>query len=106
MCLLLEGPLGFTPPNVFAIARKLVKCWPCCRRVGHSAFHDLFLVVVVGQVVRMPPPLNGKKVSRHISDLASIIRFAEGQPKAAIQCPEQNFSWRGFYKFQSINFKR
>ena len=61
-----DGGMGsVAPPSIFKFARKLVKSQPCCKRVGHSNFCDLFLVTIVGQFVKMPPPQ--RKVSRHIT---------------------------------------
>ena len=43
-------------PNVFKFARKLVRRQPCCKRVGNSIFCDFFLVTIVGEFVKTPPP--------------------------------------------------
>ena len=60
---------GVTPSlNICKFARKFVKSQPCCKRVGHIIFCDHILVtIVVGQLVKTPPPQ--LKVSRHITDL-------------------------------------
>ena len=51
-----EGTWGdIAPPNIFKFARKLVKRQPCCKRDGNSIFCDLFLLVIVGQLVKTPP---------------------------------------------------
>ena len=36
------GVGGVRSPNMSEIARKFVKSWPCCKRVGHSLFRDHF----------------------------------------------------------------
>ena len=47
---------GIAPPNIFKLARKLVKSQQCCKRVGHSIFCNYFLEIIVGQLVKTPPP--------------------------------------------------
>ena len=55
---------GCDAPNIFTVARKLVKCQPCCKRVGHSIFRDLFLVTIVGKSSKRVPQ---QKVFRYIT---------------------------------------
>jgi len=50
------GVEGVAPPNISLIARKLVKRQPCWKRVGNSNFCDPFLLTMVGQLVKTPPP--------------------------------------------------
>ena len=52
---------GVAPPSIFKFARKLVKSQLGSKRVGHSIFCDLFLllsnnlITIGGQLVRTPP---------------------------------------------------
>ena len=43
---------GRRAPNVLIFARKLVKSQPCCTRVGNGSFRDLFIVAIVGQLIK------------------------------------------------------
>ena len=57
------GPWGRHVPNMFEIAKKLVKIRPCCKRVGCSIFRHLFCNNnwSIGQ--NAPPPQ--RKVFQH-----------------------------------------
>ena len=60
------------PPNIFKNARKLVKILPCCKRNGHILFVTFsFLVTVVGQMMKTPPPV--KNVFAHLTWYAILI---------------------------------
>ena len=61
---LLGGHEGSCPPNIYEMVRKLVKSWPYCKMLGHSIFQYLFLLAVVGQVVKISP--NGKCLCRSL----------------------------------------
>ena len=67
------------PPRIFKLARKLVKSQQCCKRVGHSIFCELFfLLTVVGQFFKAPPPpLNGKCFGISLFERSSFHRFTQ-----------------------------
>ena len=87
ICLL--GAKGATLINMFEFARKLVKSWPCYKSVRHSVFPLPFLVTVVDQMVKTPPPPNGK-MSRNIPGLgldvvAVFFRYFYDESKTLLQ---------------------
>ena len=58
------GVGGMTPIQYLQIfAGKLVKSQPCCKRVGHGIFRELFLATIAGQ----KDPTPQRKVLRHIT---------------------------------------
>ena len=65
-----RGRRGRNTPNIFKIARKLIRNQPCCKGNGHKIFCDIFLVTMVCQVVKKPPPQ--WKVPLHISALGKL----------------------------------
>jgi len=54
-------------PNIFKFASKLVKRQLCCKRVGDSIFCDLFLVTIVGQLVKTLPSRNNRCLSTSLT---------------------------------------
>ena len=50
------GDVGAHAPNIFDIARKLVKNPPSCKELATVFSVTFFLVAVIGQMVKTPPP--------------------------------------------------
>ena len=65
------------PPNTLKFVRKLVKSKSCCKRVDYSSLCDLFLVKIVGQSVKMPPPPMESVSAHHWLNLPYTETYAE-----------------------------
>ena len=77
---------GRDAPRCFKFSSKLVKSQPCCKRVGHSIFSDLFEFFLVAMVVKFvrttesvsahhwtPPPPSGECLGTLLDCLKSHL---------------------------------
>ena len=86
-------------PNTFEIVKNLAKSRPCYKRVGHSAFHDLFfLATIVGQMVKAPSHPNGKYLETSSLIRTSCVTVARGR----LHCRQGAFSDPLSFSIQTI----